>query len=452
MTTAKTPPVVTTLPGKSSSRRSRLAPTLIHVASYDDLLRPPLGLFPLEEKLVVGRSEAKRGDAGIWLDDARVSSRHLSVERATGGVMAVDLGSSNGTLLNGKPLSGPTALNDGDLLECGRSLLCFRLFASNPNPNGWVWGPGRTFNQALGKLGAQLDRIARSGEPVLLLGETGTGKEIATKRVHHISERPGPLVAVDCGAIPENLVESTLFGHEKGAFTGATEARQGEIARAHQGTLFLDEVGNLPFATQAKLLRVLETKVVRPVGGKDSQKLDVRFVAATNSELDEESFRSDLRFRLSGFEARLPPLRERREDLGLLACVLLSELGVRKARISRSAARLLFHHDYPGNIRQLRQVLRTAALLHGSSEEIELDVDAFESLAGTGKQRALVPSSGPQKVLSRADAPGKEALEAALSTAKGNVAAAARELKTSPRQLYRWLEKHQLNPDDFRAR
>jgi transcriptional regulator with PAS, ATPase and Fis domain len=285
---------------------------------------------------------------------------------------------------------------------------------------------------------------------VLLLGETGTGKEIAARRVHTISQRPGPMVAVDCGALPENLVESTLFGHEKGAFTGATEARAGEITRAHQGTLFLDEVGNLPLTTQAKLLRVLETKLVRSVGGRDPHKVDVRFIAATNATLDEATFREDLRFRLAGFVATLPPLRERREDLGLLSCALLAELGIRKARISRSAARLLFHHPFPGNARQLRQALRTAALLHPDAHDVDLDAEAFESLEASSKTRpqAAVEST----VALRGEPPPRELLEGALTRARGNVAAAARELKTSARQLYRWLERHHLDPDTFRAR
>lgn len=439
-----------TVSGNTTGKRSRVSPVVIHVASYDDLLRPPMGLFPLEEKLVVGRAQGEPSEPGIWLEDERVSSKHLAINRTGGGIAATDLGSSNGTFVNGVSIDGPTLLSDGDLIECGRSLLCFRILTTSAQSTGWVWGSGRTFNQALGKLGVQLDRIARSSEPVLLLGETGTGKEIAARRVHTISERQGPLVAVDCGALPENLVESTLFGHEKGAFTGATEARMGEITRAHQGTLFLDEVGNLPLTTQAKLLRVLETKLVRSVGGRDPQKVDVRFIAATNSTLDEATFREDLRFRLAGFVATIPPLRERREDLGLLSCALLAELGIRKARISRSAAKLLFHHPLPGNVRQLRQALRTAALLHPDALEVDLDAEAFESLEASSKTKTQ--EAVESKLALRGEPPPRETLEGALTKARGNVAAAAREFKTSARQLYRWLERHQLDPDAFRGR
>jgi transcriptional regulator with AAA-type ATPase domain len=441
-----------TLSGKTSRDAPRLSPTLVHVASYDDLLAEPQGLFPVGPELIVGRAPGPSSVTnGLWLADQRVSTKHLSLRLGASGVVATDLGSSNGTSLNGAPLTAPAVLNDGDLLEVGRSLLCFRVYPKVPPREGWAWGAERTFNPELGKLGGQLDRIAASDEPVLLLGETGAGKEIAARRVHQVSKRPGPLVAVDCGAMPEQLFESTLFGHEKGAFTGATEARQGEIARAHHGTLFLDEVGNLPPAMQSKLLRVLETKTVKPVGGREAVKVDVRWVAATNATLSDDEFRSDLRFRLAGFVAKLPPLRRRREDLGLLIASMLREAGVRKATVTRAAASRLFAHEFPGNVRQLRQVLRTAVTLHRDDDVLELDVDAFEALAGPEAEPSLRKAQRlPAVVIERGGMPERAELERALTEAQGIVAAAARALGTSSRQLYRWLERLDIDPDAFR--
>ncbi|MBL8914752.1 MAG: sigma 54-interacting transcriptional regulator [Archangium sp.] len=451
-----------TLRDTSDRRSPHLKPVMIHVMGYEDLLAAPQGLRPIEGVLVIGRREEGRRDGGMWLDDKRVSSRHVEVEKKAAGVFITDLGSSNGTIVNGKPINGLTRLTDGDLIEVGRTLLCYRELPEGEVPaNGWSWGGGRTFNAELGQLGNQLDRMAKSAEPVLLLGETGAGKEIAARRVHELSGRTGPMVSIDCGAMPETLFESTLFGHEKGAFTGATEPRVGDIARAHKGTLFLDEVGNLPLATQAKLLRVLETRSVRPVGGREPVEIDVRWVAATNASLsDEQSFRSDLRFRLAGFVARLPPLRRRREDLGLLIGALLKEAGVKKASLTRSAASRLLTHPLPGNVRQLRQVLRAAAFL-ATDGELTIDLDSLDEMEDLGSQAPAEDENTPLPVTpvknladsipaARMSAPERSVLEAALTAAQGRVSAAARALNTSPRQLYRWLEREGLDPDAFR--
>lgn len=444
-----------TVKEETEHRRIRRHHVLVHVMNYDDLLAPPMGLTLVDGSLLIGRREP--GGVGLLLDDRRVSSRHLQLERRGAEVVATDLGSSNGTTINGSPLEGTHALRDGDLIEVGRSLLCYRLLEDlDFAREGWAWGAGRTFNAELGQLGAQLERIARSSEPVLILGETGAGKEIAARRVHQLSQRSGPLVSIDCGAMPESLVEATLFGHERGSFTGATEARVGDIARAHRGTLFLDEVGNLPLPTQAKLLRVLETRTVRPVGGRDGVEVDVRWVAATNAALtDETNFRSDLRFRLAGFVARLPPLRKRKEDLGLLVSALLKEAGVTAARASKGGARLLMTHSFPGNVRELRQILRAAAVLHKDGV-VELAEDSFREAveASTAKAKDDVIAAEPDAPLvppPRMAAPAKEAIEQALRTAQGRVSVAAKLIGTSPRQLYRWIEKLELDPEAFRS-
>jgi DNA-binding NtrC family response regulator len=433
--------VANTVRDEDTERRAPLRTTLVHVASYDELLRAPRGIFEIPERCVVGREGKPTASGGFGLEDERASEKHLELTRDGEVVKVRDLGSRNGTLLNGRLLEQEERLRDGDLLELGRSVLLFReVLEAAPLPaRGGKWCEERTFSPKLAALSEQLTRIARSQETVLLLGETGVGKELAARFVHAQSKRPGLLVPVDCGAMPEALFESALFGD------GAQ--KEGEVRRAEHGTLFLDEVGNLPLATQGKLLRVLETREVRGTGSAQARAVDVRFVAATNASLsDENAFRSDLRFRLAGFVGRVPPLRARREDLGLLMATFLKEAGVKHASLSRAAAARLFHHAWPGNVRQLRSVLRAAVFLNHAPAELLIDTPVLEEL----DERSL--SAGELEAPLRASQPPRETLEGALRTAQGRVTVAARSLGTSPRQLYRWLERFELDPDVFRLR
>ena len=212
-------------------------------------------------------------------------------------------------------------------------------------------------------------RVARTDTAVLLLGETGTGKEMVARAIHEASARAdAPFVAVDCSGLAETLVESELFGHEKGAFTGALVRKTGLVEAAAGGTLFLDEVGDIPLGLQVKLLRLLETGTFRRVGGVEPQRASFRLIAATHRDLArrvrEEQFRADLYYRLAAFPIRLPPLRERREDIALLADSLLSRLGTEHAHaLADEALDCLRRYDYPGNIRELRNILERASLL-----------------------------------------------------------------------------------------
>ncbi|WP_374763452.1 sigma-54-dependent transcriptional regulator [Yunchengibacter salinarum] len=221
---------------------------------------------------------------------------------------------------------------------------------------------------------AMARKAAASSIPVLLDGESGVGKEVFAKAIHEAGRRAaGPFVAVNCGAIPENLVESILFGHEKGAFTGATERRIGRFQEASGGTLFLDEVGELPLDVQVKLLRALQEKRVDPLGARASVPVDIRVISATNRDLaglvDEGGFREDLYYRLNVFPVTLPPLRERREDIPALTHALLSRISevedLPLKRLSSAALALLEGYDWPGNIRQLQNVLFRAVILSG---------------------------------------------------------------------------------------
>jgi DNA-binding NtrC family response regulator len=219
------------------------------------------------------------------------------------------------------------------------------------------------------ELFARLEKLARSDTTVLVTGETGVGKELVAEALHETGTRAaGPFVVVDCGSIPPNLIESELFGHERGAFTGATAAYAGAFERAHQGTVFLDEIGELPLAMQPKLLRVLERKEVRRVGGTKTIEVDIRVVAATNRDLGVEvnrgRFREDLYYRLAVARVHVPPLRERKDDIPLIIeHILANTPGGEGAHITGDTIDLMMKHDWPGNVRELRNVIERAVLL-----------------------------------------------------------------------------------------
>ncbi|MCA9771230.1 MAG: sigma-54-dependent Fis family transcriptional regulator, partial [Myxococcales bacterium] len=253
---------------------------------------------------------------------------------------------------------------------------------------------------AMLRLYEMIERVAQTKTNVLITGESGTGKEMIARTIHAEGERSGgPFVPVNCGAIPENLVESELFGHVKGSFTGAVYNKEGLFELANGGTLFLDEVGELPLAAQVKLLRALQERTIRRVGGGVDIRVDVRIISATNRVLEDllrsGAFREDLYYRLNVIELRVPPLRERREDIALLARHFLekhaAELGRPVARISGEANERLESHDYPGNVRELENMIERAVALETS------DVIFPETLAvvGTAGSRAPAPGAPP---------------------------------------------------------
>ncbi|WP_437754858.1 sigma 54-interacting transcriptional regulator [Sorangium sp. So ce1389] len=370
----------------------RRGPFLFLVLESHRPLAPPvrIALDDLDE-VTIGRGAARKlepaRDAGVRrldlrLDDPWLSSRHARVVRLLGRWVVEDSGSKNGSLVNGVP-QRHAGLADGDLIELGRTFFIFR--AALPYPPGAPplfeaapaveAAPGLTsLLPALLDLFEQLAVVARSAIPVLLQGETGTGKEVMARAVHALSGRPGELVAVNCGALPRELVEGELFGHRKGAFSGATEDRPGLVRSADRGTLFLDEIGDLPAPAQAALLRVLQEQEVRPVGATRPVRVDLRVVAATHRPLKRLAalgeFRADLLARLSGYVVELPPLRERREDLGLLLGALLGRaagdaLHPRAVRVALHprAARGMLMYGWPANVRELAQCVTTAVVL-----------------------------------------------------------------------------------------
>jgi DNA-binding NtrC family response regulator len=316
-------------------------------------------------------------------------------------------------------------------------------------------GRSNAFQQML----ALVARVAPSMATVLLLGESGTGKELVAGAVHEASPRAArALVPVDCSSLPENLFESELFGHERGAFTGANTARGGLVEAASGGTLFLDEVGDIPLTMQVKLLRLLETGTYRRVGSSEQRHADIRVVSATHRNLDDMvmqgKFREDLYYRLSTFPIHLPALRERRDDIALLTSALLRRVaGSRKLRLSDAALRLLNVQDYPGNVRELRNLLERSALLcdggvlEASHVEQALRSGRRPSSGAVGSGRAL-PGSNTQAPVAAPGALQSAALAALQDMVKahpGSRAELAAQLGISERSLYRKLKA--IQPD-----
>ena len=331
-------------------------------------------------------------------------------------------------------------------------------------------GKGPALSRILGKGPAiqevvqQIQKVADSLLTVLIQGETGTGKELVARALHDESSRRNkPFVAVDCGALAENLLESELFGHEKGAFTGADRRKEGQLALAQGGTLFLDEVGNLPLGLQAKLLRVLQERLVKPVGAEKSLPIDVRFIAATNAPLEAEAkegkFRQDLYYRLAEFTVNLPPLRDRMEDLPFLAQRFLEEACVefRKpiAPDGGLATAPLMSHAWPGNIRELRNVIRQAVLLSTGSA---LEASTIKSLLGKSSSQGqspapvevpLLPGQSLKQIAEAAvEQAEKQAIRNTLQTVNGNKSKAAKVLQTDYKTLHLKVKKYGLQAKD----
>ncbi len=378
-----------------------------------------------------------------------VSREHARLLRVGSSWVLDDLGSRNGTYLNGTRIER-ASLSDGDVFECGRTLFVFRAAlpvgsAGPPDHVPTEVGPLSTLLPALDASHARLTSIAQSMLPILLLGESGTGKEVLASAVHQASRRTGAFVALKCAAIPAGLLESQLFGHAKGAFSGAVRDELGYFRAADRGTLFLDELGDLPLASQAVFLRALEESVVVPVGTTRPIAVDVRLIAATNRNLHElvaaGSFREDLLARLEGFTHRLVPLRERREDLGALVAALLprvTTLDPARVTFTAEAGLALLRHEWPLNVRELRHCLAAAVVLAAGQPL------ALEHVAPSLAQANSRKSSTTQG----ADLEGS--LRASLTTHAGNVAAVARSFGKAPAQVHRWLKAFGIDVNDFR--
>ncbi|HEY2749405.1 MAG TPA: sigma 54-interacting transcriptional regulator, partial [Polyangia bacterium] len=378
------------------------------------------------------QSRRADGKLQIKIPDNRVSTVHAHLRREGDDLVLVDAGSKNGVIVNEHRVERH-CLRDGDVVEIGRTFFRFRRArpraqaepldvdcAELPPPERGL----TTFHEPLAAQLRSLGEVARGTVPVLVLGATGTGKELVARAVHALSQRPGPFVGVNCAALADSLLEAELFGARRGAFTGATEDRVGLVRTSDGGTLFLDEIGDLPPRAQAVLLRVLQEKEVLSVGATRPTPVDLRVVTATHRDLEAMSaagqFRSDLLARIAGFRVRLPPLRERIDDLGILLASLLE----RHARtgetptISVEAARALLRYGWPSNIRELEHCLSAALAL--SPVRIELEHLAAPVRAG----RATSPPSSsatPPRELTPEQQARRDELVALLAEHHGNI-------------------------------
>jgi transcriptional regulator of acetoin/glycerol metabolism len=403
--------------------------------------RPPRAHW-VDRPLTAGRAE----DSDVPLGDAAASRHHLRLSPGRDGIVEVeDLGSRNGTYLNGTPILRAEARADS-LLRAGDTLLRVAWLTEAFQP------PTSDGPLVAGNAAATIRRLVAlvgpTALPVLILGETGTGKEVVARLVHAASNRRGPFIAVNCAALPAALVESELFGHVRGAFTDAAQARKGLFAAATGGTLFLDEVGDLPLAAQAKLLRVLEDGLVRPVGSETPQKVDVRVLSATNRDLreavQEKAFRADLLARLGAVEAHTPSLRSRPEDLPALVSYLRRRSSAGPPlSIHADALEAMALYDWPQNVRELDNLVRQAALQNATTL-------AFAQLPER-IQRALRAKRGGESPagLPRPEDPRAELVHA-LKLHRGNVRRASSTLRLARSHVYRLLKRWSLNPDDFR--
>jgi transcriptional regulator with GAF, ATPase, and Fis domain len=411
--------------------------------------------MPLTTKLRIGKAP----DNDLVLSDGAVSRQHCELERSGSQIILRDLGSTNRTRVGGAEvehaiLAPGTSFTVGDVdlmlhIEPQR----MQVPPSAQSRFGDAIGPSLAMRSIFGVL----ERIAPSAASVLLEGETGTGKEVIARAIHEQSPRARePFVVVDCGAVSYNLIESELFGHERGAFTSAVSARVGAFELAGAGTLFLDEVGELPLDIQPKLLRVLESGEFRRVGGNKVMKSQARILAATKRQLKDEvargKFREDLYFRLAVVPLLVPPLRARREDIPHLVAHFLKLAQARDPRLaqvslSSSTVQGLAAHDWPGNVRELRNVLDRTLYMAAASGEQELQlVDFPVSAGGSGGMMSTFDDNKSYREL-RTELENefeKHYVTWLLSRHDGNLSQAARAAKMDRKHLHDLARKHNL--------
>jgi len=380
-----------------------------------------------------GVTVGKRGSADVAVEDPFVSARHLRIEARDGSWNLVDLGSTNGTFVGGArvqraqlPLGVPITLGEAELI--------LEPLTAPPPLRSSTYEGMHSADPAMRQVFELIERVAPSSAPVTILGETGAGKELVARALHARSERrPGPFIPVNCSAIAATLIESELFGHEKGAFSGAERMRKGAFEEAHGGTIFLDEIGELPLDLQPKLLRVLELGEVKRVGASRPIQADVRIVAATHRDLRAAvragKFREDLFYRLCVVPITVPPLRARRSDVRALAELFLHASAPRglALRWSEEALRRLEAYDWPGNVRQLRNVVQRALLFRGEGQAVPAEAVVFEDTrtggSGNGDDDTLYVRGLTLEEVER------ETIRLSLRRHRGRRAAVVRELQ-----------------------
>ncbi|WP_437940978.1 sigma 54-interacting transcriptional regulator [Sorangium sp. So ce341] len=362
-------------------------------------------------------------ECDLIVPDARVSRRHCELKLTRRGVVLRDLGSKNGTFIGEIPVM-EAILPAGAVATIGSTRLSIALEGA---PSLVRLSASERFGEAIGRsvvmraLFAQLERAAATAETILLLGESGTGKEVLARAIHAASpRRDGPLVIVDCGAVAPSLVEAELFGHTRGAFTGAVAPHAGLLEQADGGTLFIDELGELPLDLQPKLLRALEARQIRRVGSSEWRPFDARVIAATHRDLRarvaEGTFRQDLYYRLAVVEVRVPALRERKDDIPALVERFLAAQSPPRAlsNLPPNVMDVLLSHDWPGNVRELRNMVSRLVIFPDLAREaLGVALAPSRAEAAPPARRAAAPS--PASAAERAEAPAAGTAEDGLS-------------------------------------
>jgi transcriptional regulator with PAS, ATPase and Fis domain len=452
--------------------------------------------WPLAARALIGRDDA----ADVKLQVHAVSRQHAVLERRGSARNAEyvlrDLGSRNGTFVNGERVT-EVVLEEHDEVRIGDAALKFVTQDADAYAryriDGTLVGAAsrlcRTTTELVGgyemdRIAAHVERIAPCELSVVVLGESGTGKEVVARELHRMSGRQGPFCAVNCAAIPGNLLESELFGYRRGAFSGADRDKPGLVRAADGGTLFLDEIGDMPLEAQAKLLRVIQLREVVPLGATTPERVDVRFVCATHRGLSalitERRFREDLFARLSEDTVLLPPLRERKEDVFALTRTFLERHGRAELEPNLQYWLALLHYDWPYNVRELEScVKRSIAVAQGvelSFEQLPLAVQ--ESMRDYGAVPSATPSTRPRSSsLSEpapeacvaapgtrpssppvgaagstvGGAPTETELRALLAANHGNVAQVGKLLGKARMQIHRWMKRYGISADEYRA-
>jgi transcriptional regulator with PAS, ATPase and Fis domain len=462
--------------GGVQARATRPGLVLLYAPNFDQFYSAYVFTVPM---LIIGRDPTNP----ICVPEQAVSRQHARLALDGKRWLLTDLGSRNGTMVDGQFVQGDVELQHLHEIRIGDAI--FKFVESNAERyvayrlDGAVAGERRakSLTELVGgcqmdAIAADIERIAPTELSCVILGETGTGKEVAARGIHRASGRRGSFQAINCAAIPANLLESELFGYRRGAFSGADRDKPGLIKAADGGTVFLDEIGDMPLEAQAKLLRVLQAREVFPLGATTAERVDIRVVCATHRDLNqfvkEGKFRGDLYARLNEHVVRLPALRERKEDIYQLARSFAARYGRPSLQFTFSFLVALLHYDWPFNVRELESCIKRGVALIGPDDKSGSPLDTqqlpdqiAEAMKTYGERtRVLAPSvlppgvaqepSSPQAASSRRPAPTEIELRDLLNRHHGNVAAVGRELGKERMQVHRWLKKYGISLEEYR--
>lgn len=443
---------------------------LLYAENYAEL--PPVWLLD-KERMLIGRDDG----ADVRMSVNAVSRVHAEVGWEDGAWVLRDRGSRNGTLVDGRRVTA-VELEPLNEVRIGDAILKFvdkhaEAFADYRIDGAMLRGAARRGpsdgaligGYQIDRIAADLARIAPTPLSVMLLGESGTGKEVVARELHRLSGRRGAFAAVNCAAIPATLIESELFGYKRGAFSGADRDKPGLIKSAHEGTLLLDEIGDMPLEAQAKLLRVLQAKEVFPLGATAPERVDVRVICATHRDLwrlqQGGSFRQDLFARLNEYQLRLPALRERKEDVFMLVRAFLARHGRPELTPSFGFMTAALQYDWPYNVRELEACIKRCValaersvlddqLLPGPVREAMEDYGDALRPAGAPAPGSLPPPPASFEPPTKAQVPTDAELRSLLEQHGGNVAAVGRQLGKARMQVHRWMKRYGIQVEDFR--